>query len=123
MPEKLDSRSGGGAQPLIVVGFPPGPFTEALDRIDAGDETLDPHVVHRTEVRRKIATVLAGNMFGTPFGHWLWQEFVTIHDGYPKANITLVLAASCSIRSFTCSVSAAGGSASSCFTSCTCGKS
>ncbi|CAL1132040.1 unnamed protein product [Cladocopium goreaui] len=40
---------------------------QALDRIEAGDKTLDPHVVHQTE------------------------EFVTIHDGYPKAAVHLLV--------------------------------
>ena len=64
---------------------------QALDRLEAGDQTLNRHVLHQTEVPRSqseshsfqslcfAALVSFGN-----FGFGRRQEFVTIHDGYPK---------------------------------------
>lgn len=101
---------------------------QALDRLEAGDQTLNRHVLHQTEVPRSqseshsfqslcfAALVSFGN-----FGFGRRQEFVTIHDGYPKAEIPhgkyschwlfmhlQILAASYKL---------AGGSTSSCFAS------
>jgi len=65
-----------GSPPLQLTANPgplpcSGHFTsileKALDRLDAGDASLEPHIVHRTE------------------------DFITIHDGFPKAAVHLLV--------------------------------
>lgn len=71
--------------------------------------------------------VLKVNVFRI-IADWSCQEFVTIHDGYPKALLAAVINTFSLVVIRICYLPAsdfvrAGGSTSSCFTSCTCGNS
>jgi len=69
------------AGPLQLSGHWSLVLEQALDRLEAGDQTLNRHVLHQTE------------------------EFVTIHDGYPKAAVHLLVlprARVASLQKLTC---------------------